>query len=54
MKQLIVLIAFVLLGVIIGGIVLDFSDDAEDLAGKASSGISSIQEQYDGVLGGGD
>jgi len=43
MKQLIVLVASVVLGVGIGGIVLGFNDTAKSLGTTASGGLDSIK-----------
>ena len=43
MKQLIVLVASVVLGVTIGGIVLNFGDTATALGSTASQGLGAIE-----------
>ena len=42
MKQLIVLIATIILGLAIGGMITGFSDDAENLTGQASDAMDAI------------
>ena len=44
MKQLIVLVATIILGISIGGIVLGFNDTAQDLGNSAIGGLNSIGE----------
>ena len=42
MKQLIVLVATIILGLAIGGIITGFADDADSMADKATSSMSSV------------
>jgi len=42
MKQLIVMICMILLGIIIGGIVLGFGDSAETISSKANERIIEV------------
>ena len=48
MKQLIVLIATIILGVAIGGIILGFSETAETLKDSTNSKISGIVDTWSG------
>ena len=49
MKQLIVLVASVVLGVSIGGIVLGFRTTADGLGTAAQSGLSAIEQTMSGA-----
>ena len=42
MKQLIVLVATIILGLAIGGIITGFANDAEKIAGTASKSMQNI------------
>lgn len=52
MKQLVVLIAMVLLGVVIASIVLNFGTSASTLSTNANTAIDSIQTKYDSTMSG--
>ena len=52
MKQLIVLIATVLLGVVIATIVLNFSTPAKTLSNNANTAIETIKSKYDTTISG--
>ena len=52
MKQLIVLIATVLLGVVIATIVLNFSTPAKTLSTNANTAIDTIKSKYDTTISG--
>ncbi len=52
MKQLIVLIATVLLGVVIATIVLNFSKPAKTLSTNANTAIDTINTKYTNSLSG--
>ena len=52
MKQLIVLIATVLLGVVIATIVLNFSTPAKTLSTNANTAIDTIKSRYDTTISG--
>jgi flagellar basal body-associated protein FliL len=45
MKQIIVLVAMVLLGIAIAGFVLDFSDSAETISGNANEKIVQLTSE---------
>ena len=44
MKQIIILVATIILGLAIGSFVIGFSNDAETLATNASGGITTLSE----------
>lgn len=45
MKQLIVLIATIILGLAIGSFIMGFSDDAEILANSASKSVNQLADK---------
>jgi len=47
MKQLIVMVATVMLGIAIGVMVMSFADQAESVSGSVESKVSDIIEVYD-------
>ena len=50
MKQLIVLVASVILGIGIGGIVLGFNDTAQSLATSAQGGLGEIATAMENAM----
>jgi len=42
MKQIIILISTIILGLFIAGLILGFQDDAKDLADKGTKGMASL------------
>lgn len=49
MKQIIVLVATIVLGIAIGGFIIGFSDDAEELANNTSSSISAFAQDLENI-----
>ncbi|MDD2217842.1 MAG: hypothetical protein PHW03_00825 [Eubacteriales bacterium] len=47
MKQIIVLVATIILGLALSGFIVGFSDDAEDLAGNVSTGIDKLSTEME-------
>ncbi|MCQ2551973.1 MAG: hypothetical protein MJ148_01300 [Clostridia bacterium] len=50
MKQLIVLVATIILGIGIGGIVLGFDTTATDLGTSATTGLGYLQDKMDEIV----
>lgn len=53
MKHLIVLVATVMLGITIGGVVLGFGQEAKDIGDAVRGNISDVLMDFDAVSGGG-
>ncbi len=53
MKQLIVMISMIMLGIAIAGIVGQFSDSASQLATETITQIESLETVFQGTSGGG-
>ncbi len=49
MKQIIVLVATIVLGIAIGGFIIGFSDDAEELATGTSASISTFADELESI-----
>ena len=56
MKQIIILIAMIILGLFIAGLVLGFQEDAQELADNSKAGIAELTEAagQSGIGAGGD
>lgn len=52
MKQIIVLVATIILGLALSGFIMGFSDDAEGLADNVSTGIDKLSAEMESCIDG--